>query len=330
MKEGEIVLCKLYSNRFGATPDLKALPGSGGSRRYFRMSADGLPTVIGTVGTNRNENEDFLSLQGALQADGVRVPSVYAVSDDRMCYLQEDLGSVSLFSLLGTLEAEKLVERTILDLAHLQTGLRTFGTSELIRPCFNRRLVMWDLNYFKYCFAKPMEVAFDEDRLEDDFERMASEMTGCDRRLWGFMYRDCQSRNVMICKNLPCWIDFQGGRPGPMPYDVASLLWQARAGFSDDFRQRMVEAYAYEVEGLRDIPAADVQRAIYNIVPLRVLQTLGAYGFRGLTQRKEHFLKSISMGISTLHSLVHKGVLEPYPEIKRISDELWTIQQMAH
>lgn len=326
MKEEHRELARLYRGCFGTEPALEALPASGGSRRYFRMSAEGKPTVIGTVGTDRAENEDFLALQGAMHADGVMVPKVFAVSKDRMCYLQEDLGGVSLFSLIGTPGFEEVMTITVRDLARLQTGLRTFGTAELIRPPFNRRLVMWDLNYFKYCFLRPMETIFDEARLEDDFERMATDMTGCDQRVWGFMYRDCQSRNVMVRRGLPHWIDFQGGRPGPMAYDMASLLWQARAGFSDNFRKEMLGVYAREVESLRGIPPRETEESIYNIVPLRVLQTLGAYGFRGLTQRKEHFLKSIGTGIRTLHSLADKGVLDRYPEIKNISEELWNKQ----
>lgn len=322
MKEEDKELQELYRERFGAMPAAEALPASGGRRRYFRLCADGLPTVIGTVGTGRAENEDFLALQGAMQADGTRVPKVYAVSGDRMSYLQEDLGGTSLFSLIDTPGFRDVMTTTVRDLAHLQTGLRTFGTAELMRPSFDRRLVMWDLNYFKYCFLKPMETPFDEARLEDDFERMATDMTGCDQRLWGFMYRDCQSRNVMVRQAHPYWIDFQGGRPGPMAYDVASLLWQARAGFTDGFRKEMIQVYAQEVEQLRGIPAREVETAIYNIVPLRVLQTLGAYGFRGLTQRKEHFLMSIDTGIRTLHSLSEKGVLDRYPEIKNISEAL--------
>ena len=328
MKEEHRELARLYRGCFGTEPALEALPASGGSRRYFRMSAEGKPTVIGTVGTDRAENEDFLALQGAMHADGVMVPKVFAVSKDRMCYLQEDLGGVSLFSLIGTPGFEEVMTITVRDLARLQTGLRTFGTAELIRPPFNRRLVMWDLNYFKYCFLRPMEAIFDEARLEDDFERMATDMTGCDQRLWGFMYRDCQSRNVMVRRGLPYWIDFQGGRKGPVYYDVASFLWQAKANYPDSLRQELLKEYIDALRKYQPVDEAYFYAQLRHFVLFRTMQVLGAYGFRGYFEKKPHFIQSVPFAIENLRQLLQ----EPYPEypyLCRILRELTELKQFT-
>ena len=304
-------------------PEIVPLTQSGSGRRYFRLKADGCRSAIATIGTDVAENEDFFALQGALLADGINVPGIYAISDDRLCYLQEDLGDVSLFSLLNTnFDIAATIKNCITSLVRLQTGTRTVGTAALIRPSFDERLVMWDLNYFKYCFLKPLELNFNENSLEDDFRLMTHNVSCCDSRLWGFMYRDCQSRNVMVHNNRIYWIDFQGGRPGPMTYDVASLLWQARADFSDSFKLEMTRHYAECAQEIRGIATDDVIKAVYDIVPLRVLQTLGAYGLRGLCQRKSHFLKSIPAAIHSLHSLCRHGVFDAYPELKNIAELL--------
>lgn len=322
MKQAMERISNLYRDCFGLMPQVSPIAASGSGRRYFRLRSEQGPAVVGTVGTDLAENEDFFALQQAMRADGTRVPELLAISDDRMMYLQQDLGDVSLFSVLGSEQVPVLVERAIRDLARLQTGLRTTGTAALVRHPFDRTSMLWDLNYFKYCFLKPMEVVFDEWRLEKDMQRMADVYSTIDSRLWGFMYRDCQSRNIMVFQDEIWWIDFQGGRPGPVVYDVVSMLWQVRAGFSSDFRHRMIEAYADELSRCRDVDAAMCIHEIYGIVPLRVLQTLGAYGFRGLTQRKQHFLASIRGGCASLHELAHSGVLDPYPELIKIADIL--------
>lgn len=321
----------LYRSRFGDLDEVLPLARSGSGRSYFRIRGK-KATVVATVGTDRAENEDFLALQGALYADGVRVPLIYAVSNDRMTYLQQDLGDMSLFSFLENEDksstcCKKLIEKALRELAHLQTGSRIVGTAALVRPPFDRRMILWDLNYFKYCFLKPLDVPMDENNLEDDFLKMASRLTGCRQELWGFMYRDCQSRNIMLYNEALYWIDFQGGRPGPLAYDVVSMLWQARLGLDDDVRKDFIKVYAEEMALLRNVTEKDVSDAVYEIVPLRVLQTLGAYGMRGITQRKEHFLKSIPAALASMMSLNSDGVLDAYPEIKKLTEYLWNKKQ---
>ena len=311
----------LYRSWAGAeATEMSLLPMSGGARRYVRMSDSSRRTAMGAYGPDLRENENFFSMQGALRADGAAVPAIHAISPSRDVYLLEDLGDTSLFSLLGTDRAERLVAQAMDDLARIQTGTRAVGTAALIAPPFGQRLMRWDLNYFKYCFLKPRDVDFDEDALEDDFDAMCRHINNADTRLWGFMYRDCQSRNVMV-DSAGClrWIDFQGGRPGPCGYDTASFLWQARAGFSDDFRRRMTSRYARTFAAIRGIEPLIVEQGVYAMVPLRVLQTLGAYGFRGLIQRKPHFIRSIGPALRNLASLGRHGHLDAYPELLKIS-----------
>lgn len=323
MKEVEKRALELFREHFGQPEAMKAIAASGSGRRYYRIAGKNR-SVIATVGTDAAENEDFFALQGALKADGIKVPDVYAVSADRMVYLQQDLGDISLFDRakapdFASFVLGKMFEEAMRTLPHLQTGARTVGTAALVRPPFGSRLILWDLNYFKYCFLKPKDIAMDENLLEDDFQLMAKRLSSCKPELWGFMYRDCQSRNIMAHNGDLYWIDFQGGRPGPIVYDVVSMLWQARLALNDATQRRFINVYARELASLRPVSEEEVTQAVYAMVPLRVLQTLGAYGMRGLTQRKEHFLKSIPLALRSLRGLIDNGTFEPYPELKRIS-----------
>ena len=233
-----------------------ALTASGSNRRYYRIvSEDGSESLIGVQGTSRDENHAFLYMAQHFLDLGLRVPRVLAVSDDEMNYVQQDLGNVLLFDYIadgrktGVFSAreKEMLRKTVRGLAQFQVvGAKKFDFKQCYpQPEFNLRSILWDLNYFKYCFLKATGLDFQEDKLENEFERLAyillnnSDMTA-------FMYRDFQSRNVMVVKDengdeVPYFIDFQGGRKGPMYYDVASVLWQAKANFHPDLREELVE-----------------------------------------------------------------------------------------
>lgn len=291
---------------------VEPITGSGSDRRYRRLlMADG-KTYVGCVGTCRAENETFLYLARYFGQRGLPVPEVVAVSPDSMAYIQQDLGRESLFDRI-TDEAQ--VEQTVRLLPEFQIrgalGLdfsRCYPVAEL-----DRRSVMWDLNYFKYCFLKPSGVTIDEPALEDEFGTLAERIVSA--RPLGFMVRDFQSRNVMIHDGKPWLIDFQGGRRGPVHYDVASFLWQSRAGFSDELRRRMVAAYV-EAAGL---VAAEFEAALPAFVAFRMMQVLGAYGFRGLYERKPAFLKQIPASLASLRRALNPAV---YPCLTALTDEL--------
>lgn len=271
----------------------ESIGGSGSNRRYWRLIlADG-SSLIATLGTNLAENEAFIYLAGKLADAGVRVPRIIAVAPDRMSYLQTDVGQHALFD---DLSRHDLIVKSIQLLARAQSApgidySRCFPVAEM-----TPRSVMWDLNYFKYCFLKTCAgLEFDESALEDDFETLTRIISTAEPR--GFMVRDFQSRNIMIGPdNNPWLIDFQGGRLGPAHYDVASFLWQARARFSPELRSEMVTLYCRE-RGLNEAGFRDRMR--YFVV-FRLLQALGAYGFRGRFERKEHFLKSIEPAVESL------------------------------
>ena len=231
-------LLQLYAEYTGQEADsITELPSSGSNRRYFRLL--GNPTLIGVSGTSVEENRAFLYMAQHFKKKGLPVPTVYYRSADDRFYLQEDLGNTLLFdaiekgrkSSVFDEEERQLLKQTITLLPDIQfTGADGFDFSHCYpQPEFNRRSILWDLNYFKYCFLKATGLEYQEDRLEDDYQKMADVLLRSTSAT--FMYRDFQSRNVMVRDGKPWLIDFQGGRKGPVYYDVASFLWQAKANY---------------------------------------------------------------------------------------------------
>lgn len=318
---GALRVGQLYNKSVGGFTGMERLAGAGSDREYFRISGSRMPSVIGTYGIDSVENKAFVDLAVAFRKAGANVPGIIAVSDDCSCYLQEDLGAASLLPLLSGDERLVLSAKTLRSLASLQTLPSSVWEDAVVARPFSVRLVLWDLNYFKYEFLKPSGLLFDEELLEDDLQALAKDLSGGDHRLWGFMYRDCQSRNVMIRNGEPWWIDFQGGRKGPMMYDAVSFLWQAKAGFTDEERAHLLGVYADALSlhtGVdREIILAEVDAMAF----LRTLQVLGAYGFRGLVERKSHFIESIPAALRNLENLLAKGVADRYSELKRVCQE---------
>lgn len=332
-----IVLEKLFSNFVGRKPEtIQELGSSGSNRRYFRLiSAD--KSLIGVLGTNLQENEAFLDFDEQFSSQGLPVPRVVAVSVDKMAYLQEDLGDTLLFNAIekGRLthvfsaEERDLLIKTIRLLPAFQfasNGNFNFAKSFPTKH-FDRRSIMWDLNYFKYCFLKATGLEFEENLLEDDFGRLADKLldSDCD----GFMYRDFQSRNVMIKDNEPWFIDFQGGRRGPCYYDVASFLWQAKAGYPEDLRNELINEYLDAVSKYRDIDSAQFLTILKHFVLFRTLQVLGAYGFRGYFEKKPHFMQSVPFALDNLRKLIDKENFNEYPYLKSVLKSLVNLKQFT-
>lgn len=316
------ILSALFKEYFGFNAEtVVQLDQAGSDRRYWRLSTYGR-SAIGTFGPDRAENECFIHLSGTFEYDGAPTPKIYAVAPDRMHYLQEDLGDRSLFAELGSDHLEEYLRDTIRNLVKLQTIPRTDWIYHCQAKPFSVRQVMWDLNYFKYEYVKPSQVVMDEDRLEDDFEALASRLSDMEDEFMGFMMRDCQSRNVMLTAEGPKFIDYQGGRLGPVLYDAVSLLWQSRADFPSSLRKEMLDFYADEYCG------EDIDRKCRmlshsgDMILFRTLQVLGAYGFRGLVQNRAHFVMSIPGALRNLRELLNEGSLDPYPELKNICIQL--------
>lgn len=321
-KDAGYELSRLYVATYGVTPDILALPSAGSDRKYFRLSAPGCPTVVGTWGENRNENRSFVELARVFAKEGMPVPAVYAESADGLAYLQEDLGDGSLLPLLAGENGIRLAEESLRELVRLQTVDEGKWSGHVMSPAFSARQVMWDLNYFKYDFLKPCGILFDEERLEDDFERMSRHLTSFHPSAMGFMYRDFQSRNIMVRDGAVRFIDFQGGRKGPMLYDAVSFLWQAKARFPMEVRMSLLSKYAGMLSEARGI-SADVILKDFGLMALfRTLQVLGAYGFRGLVEKRAHFIESIPMALENLRVLLSMGAADKYPELKKVAEKI--------
>ncbi len=310
---------RLYKELYGEPVSITRLPGAGSDRRYYRIVGGEGQSVIATCGDDTKENITFYNLAMVFRQEGCAVPEVYAINAEHTVYLQEDLGDVQLLDLLSTDRRMELSAKTLKALVTMQTLPEKVWRGVVAWDDFSRRLVMWDLNYFKYEFLKPTAITFDENLLEDDFEALAGALCEGDDRLRGFMYRDFQSRNVMIKDGEPRFIDFQGGRKGPMVYDAVSFLWQAKAGFTADERKELLQLYAESVARERGVTTEAILEEVDKFALFRTLQVLGAYGFRGLVEKKSHFIESIPGALANLGELIEKGALSPYPELERIA-----------
>lgn len=324
-------ITQLFTSYTGKAPTLcRQLTAAGSPRRYFRLQADGI-ALIGTVGESAEENAAFIALSKHLEGCGLPVPHVCAVGNDNLCYLQTDLGDLSLYDFLLPCrqsgmwdeKSRHMLSTTLRLLARMQVlGDRGLDYSRCYPlPEMNDRAIMFDLNYFKYCFLKATGVSFNENKLQDDFERLSHQLLNASPQ--GFMYRDFQSRNIMINDGKPWFIDFQGGRHGTVHYDVASFLWQARAQYPADLRNELIDEYIDELRRLLpQTDAAAFKEQLRLFVLFRALQVLGAYGFRGYFERKELFLQSIPPAIANLREMVQNGFSDEYPHL---SDILRTI-----
>jgi len=328
----------LYTDWKGVVPtSLDVLQQSGSERRYFRLH-DQEGSVIGTYGANIRENETFIYFSRQFRVKNLAVPAIYSVSTNKELYLQEDFGDISL---LNKLETEgysdsiyHLFKKSLAALANLQVkgddGLdyRQCLTNQL----FGKQAIMADLLYFKYYFLDALRKPYDKQKLMDDFESLSQYLAQTEYTY--FMFRDFQSRNIMVKgagdSSTVHFIDYQGGMKGAPQYDVASLLWQARANLPEEWKENLlndyIQAFENTVNGTIDSSLFRSQYSGYVLI--RLLQVLGAYGFRGLFERKAQFLTSIPLALNNLREFLQKQNLEiPVPEFRRvlnicISDEI--------
>ena len=329
-------LKKLYQSYKGKeVQDIIEMPSSGSNRRYFRLKGDD-GTIIGVCGTSVDENKAFIYIAKHFRDCGLPVPEVYCHSDDFVFYLQEDLGDTLLFNAIEkgrktsvfSEEEKVLLRKTIRILPAIQfAGANGFDFSICYpQPEFNERSIMWDLNYFKYCFLKATGMEFQENKLEDEFLKMSDVLMRSSSAT--FMYRDFQSRNVMIKDGEPYFIDFQGGRKGPFYYDVASFLWQAKARYPDSLRKELIKDY---IEALRKYKPVDENyfySQLRHFVLFRTLQVLGAYGFRGYFEKKPHFIQSVPYALETLRELLKEDYPE-YPYLCKMLRQLTELKQFT-
>ena len=348
----------------GETPiEILPIAASGSARKYYRIFTE-RRSMIGTYSENTEENKAFLAFNKHFHDLGLNVPEVFVVNEKETCYLQSDFGDDNLFahvqrslvaagsstgsgaftsdsrfaSLRGTKQSRldgsstgsgtliPLYKKALSHLVKLQVlGHQGLDYSKAYpTPSFDRQAILDDLNYFKYYFVKPHEeIEFNEARLGKDFEAFADfvSQAPCDF----FMYRDFQSRNIMVKDNELYFIDFQGGRKGPLNYDVVSLLYQVKAQMPQATRDELIQYYKEELKPF--VNPDEVKFDLYQpyFVYLRLLQVLGAYGFRGLIQKKSHFIESIPFALKELKTWNEKHPLTDYPELQHVISQLSTL-----
>ena len=285
----------------------------GGSGRNIVRLSNGTNSAIGILYGVREENVAFVEFSRAFRRNGLPVPQIYAQALDENAYLEEDLGDLTLFQFLsqnrtGDEIAPEVVEayrKVIAVLPRFQVEMRDEINYKVCYPraSFDRQSIAWDLNYFKYHFLRLAGVAFGEQALEKDFARLTKFLLEADRDY--FLYRDFQSRNVMLVDGKPHFLDYQGGRKGALQYDIASLLFDAKADLPPLLRQQLLELYLDRLATYLPPDRDKFLRYYYAFVYVRVMQALGAYGFRGFFERKPVFLQSVPYALKNIRWLLH-------------------------
>ena len=284
----------------------------GGSGRKIIRLAGGNLTAIGVLYDVREENVAFLEFSRHFRKHGLPIPEIYEEDLSQGAYLEEDLGSTTLFEFLSkNREAEKIAPGVVEAYRKVVALLPRFQIEAARdlnykvcypRAVFDAQSIVWDLNYFKYYFLRLAGIYFNEQSLEDDFSRLTAYLLTAD--LDHFLYRDFQSRNVMLRGDEPFFLDYQGGRKGALQYDIASLLFDAKADLPPDLRRQLLDLYLDRLGEFIPLDRNAFMLHYYPYVYLRIMQALGAYGFRGFYERKAHFLQSVPYALNNLRWLL--------------------------
>src|SRR5689334_19997397 len=309
------VLKRLFEQRFHAPPErVQPLQGQfGGSGRVIVRLAAGEQSAIGILYDVREENAAFIEFSRHFRRHGLPVPEIYADDLRHGAYLEQDLGNTTLFEFLVANRAGENIAPAAVDaykkvVAMLPRFQVEAGRDLNYKVCyprssFDRQSIAWDLNYFKYYFLRLAGIPFNEQALENDFSRLTKFLLSAPRDY--FLYRDYQSRNVMLLDGQPFFLDYQGGRKGALHYDIASLLYDAKADLPPALRQNLLDHYIEALKGFIELDREAFMQHYYAFVYVRIMQALGAYGFRGFYERKAHFLQSVPYALKTLCWLLH-------------------------
>lgn len=320
-------LIRLFESHFKEEVTFfELLPASGSYREYARLKSAG-HQVIAAYNQDIKENQAFLEFSAHFRNKNIPVPQIYAVNGTVDCYLQEDLGNTTLFDFLSETREKEGFSIKIVD--EYKKVLRELPRIQLVagkdidysvcypREAFDKQSMMWDLNYFKYYFLKLAKVPFDEQALEDDFQTFSDYLLAVDNN--AFLYRDFQSRNVMLKDGKVYFIDYQGGRRGALQYDLASLLYDAKANIPEAERDELLEFYLDELMQYKHVDREKFKSLFDGYVLIRIMQAMGAYGFRGFYEKKEHFLKSIPFALKNLETLLVKNTIQvKLPELLKV------------
>ncbi len=324
------VLESLYERRFGERPQtMVRIAADGSQRAYVRLGGEHA-TVIGALGPDHDENRAFLSFSRSFRGIGLPVPEIYAVDEAAGAWLAEDLGDTTLFSALSVARAEEgefggfpasmlpIYERVVETLPRFQIEggrVADFGCA-YPRAAFDRQSMLWDLNYFKYHFLKLAHIPFSEQRLENDFDALADYLLEADTE--HFLYRDFQSRNIMLHGGSPWFIDYQGGRRGAPQYDIASLLYDAKADIPPAVRDRLLTHYMKALAAHVTVDEEAFLAHYRAYVLIRIMQAMGAYGYRGFFERKVRFLESVPYAARNIDQILASGLPIRLPELEQV------------
>ena len=325
-------LKQLYESYFNeSVSSLEEMPRSGSYREYYRLTGASGRRAVGAYNEDRKENKAFLSFCRHFRAHGLRVPEIYAEDLDNHIYLQEDLGETTLYAYLKEVYKDGIFPQPLIDLykrileelpKFQVQAAETLDYSKCYpRYRFDRRSIMWDLNYFKYYFLKLAKIPFDEQELENDFNVFADFLLEAEHDF--FMYRDFQSRNIMLREGDPYFIDFQGGRKGALQYDVASLLYDAKADIPQHIRDQLYGHYLEVLSKYHKFDRRTFTKYYHAYVLVRIMQAMGAYGFRGFYEKKQHFLKSVPYAVENIRHLLETGAVpENTPALNAVLEKI--------
>lgn len=311
-KDEKKKVLSLYRDWAGEdSTDIELLPQSGSYRRYYRITSEH-KQALGAYYDSPHENKAFIELTRHFKSHGLNVPQIIRVNEDFKAYLIEDLGDNVLFNHINDIreqhgfneELVSIYKNVIDELIKFQIVAGKSVDYSVCYPSgeFDTQAYMWDLNYFKYNFLKLAQIPYNEYYLEEDFRKLVQLLMSVESSY--FVYRDFQTRNIMLHHNKLYFIDYQGGRLGPVHYDLVSLLFQARVVMPAKIREELIDYYISRAEKIDPKSVKDFRHHFYKFVLIRILQTLGAYGFRGLYEKKQHFLRSIPLAVNNIKWLI--------------------------
>jgi aminoglycoside/choline kinase family phosphotransferase len=332
-------MVRLFERRFGTEPaSILEIGADGSNRSYYRLVGPAMETAVGAFGPDQEENRAFIAFTRSFWAAGLPVPELYGQELDVGVWLLEDLGDTSLFDALVQARQrdgsgfpasmEAVYRRVLRELPRFQVQGGELIDFNLAYPraAFDKQSIRWDLNYFKYHFLKLAHIPFNEQRLEQDFGTLTWFLLQAE--MDHFLYRDFQSKNVMLREGVPYFIDYQGGRKGALQYDVASLLYDAKAAIPEPARARLLEHYLDALSSHLPVDRDRFVEFYRGYVIIRVLQAMGAYGYRGFYERKPRFLQSVPYASRNLASILDIGLPVELPELETVLERI--VDRYAH
>ena len=327
------ILKKLFEQHFGSPAETLSPIGDklgASGRRIIRLRNE-QHNAIGILYGVREENAAFLEFSKHFRRHGLPVPEIYAEDLNEGAYLEEDLGDTTLFEFLTKNRSGEQIAPNVIDAyRRAVTALPRFQVEAgrdlnysvcYPRASFDQQSIAWDLNYFKYHFLKLAGIGFNEQELEEDFRRLTVFLLSADRDY--FLYRDFQSRNIMLRDGEPYFVDYQGGRKGALQYDIASLLFDAKADLPPALRQELLDHYLDQLAGHITLDRDLFLRHYYAYVFIRIMQALGAYGFRGLYEGRPVFVQSIPYALKNIRWLLsHIELPIALPALMKVFSEM--------